>query len=88
MDYKIEDIELNEKLTELNLALPSGLTFIPENFETAKTIVEMDLEEASVVENPANKHCRTISIQVNGKSYDTLTLRTLDEDSDKVIKKV
>ncbi|MEZ4973083.1 MAG: hypothetical protein R2820_07210 [Cyclobacteriaceae bacterium] len=50
-------------------------------------ITKMDLEEASVVENPANKLCRTISIQVNGKSYDTLTLRTLDKDSDETIDK-
>lgn len=32
-----------------------------------RLIVEMDLEEISIVENPANKLCRIISIQRDGK---------------------
>lgn len=36
MDYKIEDINLQAKLEELNLILPSTLTFFPENIEEVK----------------------------------------------------
>ena len=40
-----------------------------------REISEMELEEASLVEVPANKHCRTISTTYNGKTVDLLTLR-------------
>ncbi|HTL06642.1 MAG TPA: hypothetical protein VL307_00250, partial [Chitinophagaceae bacterium] len=33
MDYKIEEVKILDKLEELGLALPSGLTFFPENLE-------------------------------------------------------
>jgi len=38
-------------------------------------ITEMDLEEGSFVENPANKHCRVLTIKSAGKTIDILTLR-------------
>jgi len=38
-------------------------------------ITEMDLEEVSLVENPANKHCRVLTIEQNGKKIDIMTLR-------------
>jgi hypothetical protein len=34
MDYKTEDIDIEEKLAVLNLPLPTNLTFFPENFDT------------------------------------------------------
>jgi hypothetical protein len=40
-----------------------------------RIIKEMELEEVSVVDNPANKHCRTLTIETNGKEIDILTLR-------------
>lgn len=40
-----------------------------------RIITEIELEEISLVKNPANKHCRVISIEQNGKKIDILTLR-------------
>lgn len=40
-----------------------------------RIITEIDLEEVSFVENPANKHCRVMTIESNGKIIDILTLR-------------
>lgn len=42
-----------------------------------RVITEMDLEEVSLVENPANKLCRIISIEKDGAKWDVLTLRSL-----------
>ncbi|MFK7050201.1 hypothetical protein FLACOL_00170 [Flavobacterium columnare] len=42
-----------------------------------RIITEMELEEISLVKNPANKHCRIISIEQNGKNIDILTLREI-----------
>jgi len=40
-----------------------------------RIITEMELEEVSLVENPANKHCRVLTIEQNGKKIDIMTLR-------------
>lgn len=40
-----------------------------------RIITEMELEEVSFVENPANKHCRVLTIEIDGKAIDILTLR-------------
>ncbi len=40
-----------------------------------RIITEMELEEVSYVENPANKHCRVITIETDGKIIDVMTLR-------------
>lgn len=40
-----------------------------------RIITEMKLEEVSLVENPANKHCRILAIKQNGKTIDIMTLR-------------
>jgi hypothetical protein len=40
-----------------------------------REIHEMDLEEVSTVDNPANKLCRCLSIQENGIEIDWLTLK-------------
>lgn len=39
-----------------------------------REIHEMDLEEVSLVENPANKLCRQLKISFEGKEVDTFTL--------------
>lgn len=39
-----------------------------------REIHEAELEEVSVVENPASKLCRTLSVTVDGKEVDPLTL--------------
>lgn len=43
-----------------------------------RIITEMDVEEVSLVKNPANKHCRVLSIEQNGKMIDIITLRVED----------
>ncbi|WP_321515948.1 HK97 family phage prohead protease [Marinifilum fragile] len=40
-----------------------------------REIHKIDLEEVSIVENPANKLCRVLTIERNGKMVDTLTLK-------------
>lgn len=40
-----------------------------------RIITEMEIEEVSLVENPANKHCRVLTIEINGKKIDIMTLR-------------
>jgi len=40
-----------------------------------RIITEMKLEEVSLVDNPANKHCRVLTIENNGKKIDIMTLR-------------
>ena len=40
-----------------------------------REIVEFELEEVSLVETPANKHARALTIQHNGKNVDVMTLR-------------
>lgn len=42
-----------------------------------RIITEMELEETSSVDVPANKHCRAISTTYNGKTIDLLTLREI-----------
>lgn len=48
-----------------------------------RLIYEVELEEISSVDNPANKLSRIISIQNDGKKWDTLTLRSLDIEAGK-----
>jgi hypothetical protein len=43
-----------------------------------RNITKVAMEEISVVENPANKHCRTLSIETNGEKIDVLTLRKIN----------
>lgn len=43
-----------------------------------RIVTKMQLEEISLVENPANKHCRVTTIQSNGKTVDIMTLREKD----------
>jgi hypothetical protein len=40
-----------------------------------REIHQMDLEEVSVVENPANKLCRQLTVTYNGKEVDLMTLK-------------
>lgn len=40
-----------------------------------RVITEMELEEVSLVDIPANKHCRLLTTSFDGKTVDLLTLR-------------
>lgn len=40
-----------------------------------RVITEIELEEISFVKNPANKHCRVITIENKGKKINVMTLR-------------
>jgi hypothetical protein len=73
MDYETEDIEINEKLTELNLALPSGLTFFPENFEAAKTSDDFVFTESII---DITKVFKSKSIEINQLGGDANKLRS------------
>jgi len=44
-----------------------------------RKISEMTAEEISLVETPANKHCRALTMFHNGKAVDILTLRETNE---------
>jgi len=48
-----------------------------------RLIKEIELEEISSVDNPANKLNRIVSIQTGGKKWDTLTLRPMPVESGK-----
>ncbi|MDV3713798.1 hypothetical protein CMU40_14560 [Elizabethkingia anophelis] len=42
-----------------------------------RIITEAEIEEASFVDTPANKHCRAISTSYDGKTIDLITLREI-----------
>jgi hypothetical protein len=44
-----------------------------------RIITEMELEEVSLVENPANKCCRVLTKEENGKKIDIMTLREVSD---------
>ena len=44
-----------------------------------RVITEMELEEVSLVDVPANKQCRVLTTAYNGKTVDTLTLREVEQ---------
>lgn len=48
-----------------------------------RLIEEQELEEVSLVENPANKHCRVLSIESDGKTIDIMTLRETSTTANK-----
>jgi hypothetical protein len=45
-----------------------------------RLISEIDLEEVSFVDRPANKHCRVVTIQSGDKKWDVLTLREVKDN--------
>lgn len=50
-----------------------------------REITEMELEEVSLVDTPASKHCRTLTIDYGGKNVDLLTLREEAQTANKNI---
>lgn len=48
-----------------------------------RVITEMELEEISWVDNPANKHCRILTIETDGKIIDIMTLRPVNSENEK-----
>lgn len=73
MDYKIEDIEIEDRLAELKLTLPARLTFFPENFETVETQEGFIFSE-SVID--LNKVFRKNNIPADNLGSAPLKLRT------------
>lgn len=47
-----------------------------------RMITEMELEEVSLVDIPANKQCRVLTTTYNGKTVDSLTLREVEKTND------
>jgi hypothetical protein len=45
-----------------------------------REISEMELEEVSLVDVPANKHCITLTTTINNKTVDLITLREQEEE--------
>lgn len=45
-----------------------------------RVISEMELEEVSLVDVPANKHCITLTTTINNKTVDPITLREQEEE--------
>jgi len=52
-----------------------------------REITEMELEEGSLVDVPANKHCRMLTTTYDGKTVDLLTLREEAQTANKVLPK-
>lgn len=48
-----------------------------------RVITEMELEEISLVDNPANKHCRVLTMEIDGKIIDIMTLRQVKPENKK-----
>lgn len=48
-----------------------------------RVITEMELEEVSLVDVPANKQCRVLTTTYNGKTVDSLTLREVKKTNEK-----
>lgn len=47
-----------------------------------RMVTEMELEEVSLVDIPANKQCRVLTTTYNGKTVDSLTLREIEKTND------
>ncbi len=73
MDYKIEDINLQAKLEELNLKLPSTLTFFPENIEEVKQKEDFVFTDSML---DLNKIFRQENLDITVLGTDTELYRT------------
>lgn len=73
MDHKVEEINLNNKLEELSLSLPSTISFFPENFETAGAKEEFIFTESMV---DLNKVFRQSNINLEVFGGDTELYRS------------
>lgn len=65
MDYKIDELNLNNKLEELGLSLPPTISFFPENFETVGAKEEFIFTESMVDLNKVFKQSN-INLEVFG----------------------
>lgn len=65
MDYTIDELNLNEKLKELSLSLPSSISFFPENLETVETKDKFIFTESMVDLNKVFKQSN-ITLDVLG----------------------
>lgn len=73
MDTTIEEIDISEKLKELNLNLPEGLAFIPENIENAGVVSDFIYPEPLT---QINKIFRTNNIEAVILGGNALNLRS------------
>ena len=73
MDYKIEDINLQAKLEELNLKIPSTLTFFPENIEEVKQKEDFVFTDSML---DLNKIFRQENLDITVLGTDTELYRT------------
>lgn len=62
MDCQIEEIEITTSLSRLQLTIPQGITFFPENFDSATSIGEFVFSDAI---SDLNKQVRKSNISVN-----------------------
>lgn len=73
MDYTIDELNLNEKLEELSLSLPSTISFFPENLETVETKDKFIFTESMV---DLNKVFKQSNITLNVLGGDTELYRS------------
>jgi len=73
MDYKIEEFNFDNRLVELELKRPYGLTFFPENFETANKKDDFIFAESMV---DLNKLFRQSNISFEAFGGDTELYRS------------
>ncbi len=74
MDYNIEDINIKNRLTELNLILPSNLAFFPENFEEAEGKEKFIFTESLADLNKIFKQ-KNINLEVFGQNTELYRTR-------------
>ncbi|HCY43316.1 MAG TPA: hypothetical protein DHV48_18590 [Prolixibacteraceae bacterium] len=73
MEYRIEELNIDDRLEELDLKLPVGLSFFPENFETAKKKGDFIFTESMV---DLNKLFRQSNISFEAFGGDTELYRS------------
>lgn len=66
MDYKVEEVDITTKLTNLGLTLPDSLAFFPENFENANVADDFIFTDSMLDLNKIFKQEKNISINALG----------------------
>lgn len=73
MDYKIEELNITDKLEELELTLPTGLSFFPENLQTVTIKSDFIFTENLV---DLNKVFKTEKVEISILGGDTELYRS------------
>lgn len=74
MDYHTEEIDINNKLDQLKLALPKGLAFFPENLEEANEVADFIFPEPVTQINKVFKS-NALDIVILGENLSLLKSR-------------